>query len=384
MQAIGAGISSQVWLWNRRLSFRITLRGATVAVDPISLRYVMTLAANPSSDDSRAAELSSHHLVHSRAYRNGKLIESGFAVASLPEFSNQHETIVWIDVLNPDKHVLEQIASELGVHALALADALNGDQRPKIDRYENHSFLTLYDVEIAPTESELLTREISAFVTANALVTIRRSDQFDITRVLRRWDSEMHLATYGVGYLLWGLLDTIADSYTETSGKIEVAIDELEDNVFGGKRSELSVQQHSFHQQKRLVLFRRVLVPTQEMLNRVLNDKQRLITKELQPYFQDVADHVAHAKESNDALRELVQSILNTDLALQSNRMNDVMKRLTAWAAVIAVPTAVTGFYGQNIPYPGFGAWWGFLTSTFVIVIFVLALIVMFRRKRWM
>ncbi len=116
---------------------------------------------------------------------------------------------------------------------------------------------------------------------------------------------------------------------------------------------------------------------------RVVGVYRDLYAEPLRPYFRDVYDHVLRVAEQNDSLRDLVSTILDTNLNLQSNRMNLIMKKVTSWAAIIAVPTAITGFYGQNVPYPGFSTAWGFWTSTAVIVLFSLALYIGFKKRDW-
>jgi magnesium transporter len=105
---------------------------------------------------------------------------------------------------------------------------------------------------------------------------------------------------------------------------------------------------------------------------------------ELIPYFDDLSDHVLHAVESTETLRDSITSVFDTNMSLADTRMNNVMKKLTSWAAIIAVPTAVTGFYGQNVPYPGFGHEWGFWVSVVLIVVIALALYGSFRKRDWL
>ena len=121
------------------------------------------------------------------------------------------------------------------------------------------------------------------------------------------------------------------------------------------------VQRRSFEMRKSLVGLRRVLLPMREVVNALLRRDLHIVTDPMQPYYQDVYDHVLRATEWTESLRDLVTTILETHLTVQGNRLNEIMKKLTAYAAIIAVPTAVTGFYGQNVPYPGFGHHWGFL-----------------------
>jgi magnesium transporter len=104
----------------------------------------------------------------------------------------------------------------------------------------------------------------------------------------------------------------------------------------------------------------------------------------MMPYYQDVYDHVLRATEWTESLRDLVTTILETNLTVQGNRMNMIMKKVTSWAAIIAVPTAITGFYGQNVPYPGYAKFWGFILSTVLTVVISIGLYITFRRRDWL
>jgi magnesium transporter len=131
------------------------------------------------------------------------------------------------------------------------------------------------------------------------------------------------------------------------------------------------------------VLLRRLVLPMREVVNSLMRRDLHVLDQEMAPYYQDVYDHVLRATEWTESLRDLVTTILETNLTIQGNRMNLVMKKVTSWAAIIAVPTAITGFYGQNVPYPGFAAHWGFWFSTALIIVLSVCLYWAFRRRDW-
>jgi magnesium transporter len=135
---------------------------------------------------------------------------------------------------------------------------------------------------------------------------------------------------------------------------------------------------------KSLVTLRRVVLPMREVVNTLMRRDLDVVSEPMIPYFQDVYDHVLRATEWTESLRDLVTTILETHLTIQGNRLNIITKKVTSWAAIIAVPTAITGFYGQNVPYPGFSRHSGFVTSTVIIIVLSLALYVAFRRKDWL
>jgi magnesium transporter len=215
------------------------------------------------------------------------------------------------------------------------------------------------------------------------LVTVRKDDRFDMEEVVRRWDAEDDLPGTEVAVLLHGLLDVVVDGHYQSVQDLGERIESLEDVVFdeGGARED--VQRLSFQLRKSLVNLRRVVAPMREVFGALMHRDQRIAGGDLMPYFEDVYDHVLRATEWADSLRELISTILDARLAMQSNRLNVISKKVTGWAAVIAVPTAITGFYGQNIPYPGFSAVSGAITSSALIVLASLVLYVVFRRKDW-
>ena len=242
-------------------------------------------------------------------------------------------------------------------------------ERPKIDRYPTHLFMTAYAARLDKATGELATSELAAFILPRALITIRKDDGLDIGKVVDRWDANPDLARHGVGYLLHGLLDYIVDGHFETVQSLDDEVEGLEDALFSPSTPmDLQVQQRSFELRKSLVLLRRVVLPMREVLNTMIRRDLHHVDEEMMPYYQDVYDHVLRATEWTESLRDLVTTILETNLTIQGNRMNVITKKVTSWAAIIAVPTFITGFYGMNVPYPGFSDHVGFLVATVIMV----------------
>ena len=318
-----------------------------------------------------------------RVYRNGVLDRTDVPLADVSDYLEQHDTVVWIDVCDPDHHELEAVADELHLHHLAIEDALQDHERPKLDRYQSHLFATAYQVRLDPATGELSLAEVSAFITERALVTVRKSPDFDIAEVVRRWDDSPDLAKFGTAFLLHGLLDYVVDTHFEAVHALDDQLELLEDLLFDESTRSTQVQRRSFELRKSLVILRRVVLPMREVVNALMRRDLHVVDEAMGPYFQDVYDHVLRATEWTESLRDLVTTILETYLTIQGNRMNSIMKKVTSWAAIIAVPTAVTGFYGQNVPYPGFSQPIGFWTSTLAIVVLSGLLYLVFRKRDW-
>ena len=214
---------------------------------------------------------------------------------------------------------------------------------------------------------------------------MRKDDGLDIGAVVGYWDASPDLAAYGVGFLLYGLLDNVVDGHFAAVQVLDDAIEGLEDRLFADDRKlDKEVQRHSFELRKSLVILRRVVLPMREVVNSLMRRDLRVVTEPLHPYYQDIYDHVLRATEWTESLRDLVTTILETNLTIQGNRMNVITKKVTSWAAIIAVPTLVTGVYGMNVPYPGFGQAWGVGVSFLIMVVLAVVLYVAFRRNDWL
>ena len=321
---------------------------------------------------------------HTRLYRDGVLEAKDFPAARISEHLTEAGTVVWLDLCEPDQEDLDLVIEEFGLHPLAVEDAVQQHERPKLDRYRDHYFLTAYAVGLDEASGRLVTSELAAFVTSRALVTVRKDPRFDIDGVVQRWDGSADLAGHGVGFLLWGLLDFVVDGHFETVQQLEDAMDGLEDLLFDERPHSAEVQRRSFELRKSLVVLRKLVLPMREVVNSLLRRDLGLVDQAMVPYFQDVYDHVLRATDWIETMRDLVSTILETNLTIQGNRMNAIMKKVTSWAAIIAVPTAVTGYYGMNVPYPGFGQHSGVVTSAVLLVVLSGGLFLLFKRLDWL
>ncbi|WP_198955348.1 magnesium transporter CorA family protein [Kineosporia sp. R_H_3] len=323
-------------------------------------------------------------MARTRLYRGGVLEAEDFPLEEISEHLSDPSAVVWADLCHAPAAELELVARELDLHGLAVEDAVSARQRPKLDRYASHLFIAAYGVELDRATGRIGVDEVLAFVTSQALVTVRPADGFDVDAVVERWDSSPDLAKHGVAFLLHGLLDVVVDSHFATVQGLDDEIEDLEDLLFDERPHSAEVQRRSFELRKSLVLARRVVLPMREVVNSLLRRDLQVVDEAMAPYYQDVYDHVLRATEWTESLRDLVGTILETNLTIQGNRLNGIMKKVTSWAAIIAVPTAVTGFYGQNVPYPGFAHASGFWTSLLVMVGLSGGLYAVFKRRDWL
>ncbi|WP_228011289.1 magnesium transporter CorA family protein [Nonomuraea phyllanthi] len=323
--------------------------------------------------------------MHTRLYRNGALEKEGFPIEEVSEYVRDPGSTVWFDLCSPSPEDLRLIGDELGLHELAVEDVLTDHQRPKVDVYDNHLFITVYGVHVE--EGRLVPVEVNVFVTANALVTVRENAHFDIVAVVRRWDSASRLAGHGVSFLLHGLLDYVVDGQFDLVQDLDGQAEALEETLFeeDGVRDARELQRRAYVLRKNTTRLRKIAMPMREVLGTLLRREQGLIAEPaMLPYYEDVRDHVLRVAEWVESIRDMLANVRETRLAEQGFRLNEIMKRVTSWAAIIAVPTAITGAYGQNVPYPGEGQAWGFWMSTVLVALASVGLYAIFKRKDWL
>ncbi|MFI7699733.1 magnesium transporter CorA family protein [Nonomuraea sp. NPDC049480] len=322
--------------------------------------------------------------MHTRLYRNGALEKEGFPIADVSDYVGDPGSTVWFDLCSPTPEDLGVIGEELGLHELAVEDVLTDHQRPKVDIYDNHLFITVYGVHFE--EDRLDPVEVNIFVTPNALVTIRGSDHFDIGEVVRRWDAASRLAGHGVMFLLHGLLDYVVDTQFDLVQELDAEAEALEESLFEeGVHDARELQRTMYVLRKNATGLRKIALPMREVIGTLLRRDQELVADPVMaPYYEDVHDHVLRTAEWVESVRDMLANARETRLAQQGFRLNEIMKRVTSWAAIIAVPTMITGFYGQNVPYPGEGESWGFWMSTVLVALASVALYAAFKKRDWL
>jgi magnesium transporter len=319
-----------------------------------------------------------------RVYRDGVLEAKDFPSEQISDLLEQPGTVVWLDLQSPDAAELALLAEEFGLNDLAVEDATHEHQRPKVDRYRSHIFLSLYGVHLDVATGNLTSSELAVFASPRWLITVRKTGAFDMAHVEDVWDDNPDLAAAGVGFLLHGLLDHVVDGHFDAVQELDEAVESIEARLFDDRPEPLAVQKRSFQMRRALVDLRRVTLPMREVLNTMLRRDLGFVTEELAPFYQDVYDHVLRVSEWTESLRDLVTTIQDSNLQVQSNRLNEVMKKLTAYAALFGAVAAITGFFGQNLPYPGFGKHSGLVAMAVLLVGAVVGLSTVFRRRGWL
>lgn len=298
------------------------------------------------------------------------------------ELSELRDRPCWLDISDPKSKDFELAAKELSLHPLAVEDAQQRHERPKIDQYDDHYFLVFYALE-EPSPNVVREIEISIFMKQNAIVTVHEGE-FSARAAVEKRFREGKLNTTGL--LLHALLDTMVDQYFTVIDSVGDRVELLESMVVGGEARDYDTSIRELFELKRdLLRLRHLIAPERDVLAvLVRGDIRELRETGRRAYFQDVYDHITRVTDEIDTFRELTSNVIDAHLASVSNRLNEVVKVLTSVATVLLVLTFVTGFFGQNWKFIPYDSELFFYASLIFMVLFAAGTALYFRRKGWL
>ncbi|MGW5639086.1 magnesium and cobalt transport protein CorA [Streptomyces sp. NPDC003832] len=301
-------------------------------------------------------------VVDCAVYRDGARVESGGQLS--PHEAMRHVRrdggFVWIGLHEPTEAEFAGIAGEFGLHPLAVEDAVQAHQRPKLERYDDSLFTVFKTVhyvehdELTATSEVVETGEVMCFTGRDFFITVRHGGQGSLRALRHRLQDDPELLAKGPSAVLHAIADHVVDGYIAVADSLQDDIDDVETDVFspGRKGSPRGTDAGRIYQLKREILeFKRAVSPLLRPMQLLSERPMRLIDPDIQKYFRDVADHLARVQEQVVGFDELLNSILQANLAQASVAQNEDMRKITSWAAIIAVPTMVCGVYGMNFDY---------------------------------
>jgi magnesium transporter len=294
----------------------------------------------------------------------------------------QPGTLVWLDIVHPDDEDLELLAKEFGVHPLAIEDVHNRGQRPKLETYADQYVVVAYEA-LPDGLNGLRLGELHLFAGDGYVVTVHwdASPAIDATR--DRFERRAEAVGTTVGRLKYAILDAVVDGYFPVVDQLNERIEQLEDRVLAGGQGSDTLRDVLALKRQMLEL-RRVLAPLRDVANGLLRRDIPLIDDETLPYYRDLYDHLVRVLDSLDLFRDLVAATLDANLAVTSNTLNAVMKRLTAFTVVLMVPTLIAGIYGMNYMLLPDGDWpYGFVFALAAMAVAGVMAVSYFRRKGW-
>ncbi|MCV6986803.1 magnesium/cobalt transporter CorA [Mycobacterium shinjukuense] len=312
------------------------------------------------------------------------------ALAKVRELAQTgHDAFVWIGLHEPDEQEMQEVADIFGLHPLAVEDAVHAHQRPKLERYDETLFLVLKTVKYVPHESVVLAREIvetgeiMIFVGRDFVVTVRHGEHGGLSKVRGRMDADPEHLRLGPYAVMHAIADYVVDHYLAVTNLMEADIDFIEEVAFA-PGSKVDVE--PIYLLKREVLeLRRCVSPLSAAFQRMQTDNKDLISKEVRRYLRDVADHQTEAADQIASYDDMLNSLVQAALARVGMQQNMDMRKISAWAAIVAVPTLIAGIYGMNFHFmPELDSRWGYPTVIGGMAIICLFLYRSFRNRNWL
>jgi len=303
---------------------------------------------NESSDQSIPQPRRS--VINAAAYHKGVRV-ADVPIADLEDAWSHSDRFLWVGLYEPSEQVLSHIQQAFGLHDLAVEDAHQAHQRPKLEVYDDSMFVVIRTATVSEgREHRIEFGETHVFFGPRYIITVRHGSLKSHVGLRSRCESTPNLLAKGEGFVLHALLDFIVDQYFPVIDALEAELDELEENIFSGKFVR-SVTARIYHLRRDLLAVKQAVTPLIDVSAQLTRINTNLIPMDTRPYFQDVHDHVIRITDLIDNLQQLSHSALESNLALITVAQNDDTKRLAAWAAILAVPTMIAGLYGMNFKY---------------------------------
>jgi magnesium transporter len=325
---------------------------------------------------------SPEEIINCAAYSMGRRV-ADVQLDDVHKVLKESNQFVWIALHEPSEETLARVQQEFGLHDLAIEDAHTAHQRPKVELYGDSLFVVLRTAQVNQ-EHHIDFGETHFFVGDNFIVTVRHHSSVSYANVRSMCESSPQLLKKGQGYALYAVMDFIVDQYFPVVHQMEMELEGIEDKVFKEKPSRETTEQ--IYQLKRELLdVKRAVSPLVDICNRLVRFEIKCISEETRPYFRDVYDHVVRINEMVENTRELLNTALEANFSLISIAQNDVSKRFAGWAAIIDVPTLITGFYGMNFRIIPKIEWqFGFYAVVLVTAGTCTLLYYFFRRSGWL
>lgn len=292
------------------------------------------------------------------------------------------DEFVWIGLFEPDEAELRTLEERFGLHSLAVEDALSAHQMPKVEIYGSELFVVARTADLA--EERIVYGETHVFVGRKYVVTVRHGSARAHTQLRAQLEASPALLRHGADYVLHAILDFVVDGYQPIVESIEEAVLEMEQRALDTFLSRAEVAR-IFNLRRQLIRFRRILGPMEEVASRLERLELPCIDAETRPYFRNVSDHVRRVISRVDGLRETLASVFEVSNLLEQQRQSAITRKLAAWAAILAVPTAVAGIYGMNFDVMPELRWrYGYFAVLTAIGVLCGYLYMRFKRSRWL
>lgn len=320
-------------------------------------------------------------IVNCVAYRAGRRV-GDVQLEDISEVLKEQDTWVWLGLYEPDIALLRQVQQEFALHELAVEDALHAHQRPKLETYGDSLFVVLDTAQLV--DGEVRFGETHIFAGANYIVTVRHGFSTSYAPVRQKSEAVPQRLAFGPGFALYAIIDFIVDNYQPVASRLQQMFQELESTIFGDQFDREAIAR-LYRLKGELMKLRDAAVPVQDICGQLIRFHEDIVRKELHAYFRDIEDHVTRIVKTLDAIRELLTTAIQVNLAMVTVGQNEVVKRLAGWGAILAIPTVVFSMYGMNFDtMPELRTAWGYPAILGATLVSCIGLYWRLRRAGWL
>lgn len=320
-------------------------------------------------------------LIRCVVYRDGEKV-ADIDAAEIHKYVDQPDCFVWVALLEPNDAALAQMQEEFNLHPLAVEDARHGHQRPKIEEYGDSLFTVLHVIE--EDGAELRVGEVNIFTGRNYILSVRSRVERGFQEVRARAERERELLRHGSGYVLYALMDAVVDRYFPVLEKLESELESIEERLFTDVSPRANIEA-LYAVKQRLMVIKHAVGPLLEGVGNLSGARVPLMCGGMQEYFRDIYDHLQRLNQTIESVRDTVASATSVNLSMITLQEGETVKRLAAYAALVAVPTLIAGIYGMNFNYIPELQWrFGYPVSLALMVGIDAYLFYRLRKAKWL
>jgi magnesium transporter len=316
-------------------------------------------------------------------YQNGLRVEGANDISDLVDVARKTGGFVWLGLAEPTEAEFNMVVGELNFHPLAVEDAINAKQRPKIEDYAGLTFFVLKTVFFDKKEQEISTGELMCFIAEHFIVIVRHGEGHPLSTVRHDLEQKPELLSFGPYSVLHAVADRVIDGYTAIATALEEEVVGVENKVFSGKRQTFS--QEIYFLKREIIEFKHAIEPLIFPINKLTSGAVTSVPEGLMPFFRDTSDHLLQACEHASGLDSLITSVLEADLAHIQVQQNIDVRRISAWVALASGPTMIAGIYGMNFHHmPELSTQYGYYVVIGGMVGLTLFLFRKFKKSGWL
>jgi magnesium transporter len=321
-------------------------------------------------------------LINCVAYQDGKKL-ADCSIDEISDYLERPDCFVWVALRDASAEELSKMKEEFGLHELAVEDALQGHQRPKIEEYDDSLFAVLHTVAVE-ADGELSVGEVDIFVGSNFVLSVRNRSPADFLGVRARSEREPHLLMHGPAFVFYALIDAVVDRYFPIIDGLETDLESIEDQIFEPRLGRANIER-LYALKRKIGVLKHAVAPLQEAVAKLVSGRVHEICSNNREYFRDVFDHLARMNALLDTLRDTIGTAIQVNLASVTIEETEITKRLAAWAGIFAVATAFAGIWGMNFQsMPELELDYGYPLALAVIALACVFTWWRFRKAKWL